>query len=181
MGNTPTTTIKTVTKTETVYVKPNNEEFKDAELDALKQEIMDAMVAKEFFEMQHKISCQYKFDDTFALTMMDDANSLQECIDLIGAYFKDLDPKLVTKFQGIFEACYKSKNMKNLDAVRNESLTYQTKSGNNAGMRMNYKIGVSKNKDWMKPNEFVMVIGLKFEVWGLDPSLVLMSKADLYE
>ena len=71
--------------------------------------------------------------------------------------------------------------MKNLDAVRNEALTYETKSGNNAGMRMNYKIGVSKNKSWMSPNEFVMVIGLKFEVWGLDPKLNLMSKAELYE
>ena len=181
MGNKPGCFVKTVTKRETVYVKPNKEEFKDAELDALKQEIMVSMTKKEFFPMAHQISCQYKFDDTFALTMLDDANSLSECIDLIGAYFKDLDPKLITKFQGIFEACYKSKNMKNLDAVRNEALTYETKSGNNAGMRMNYKIGVSKNKAWIEKNGFVMVIGLKFEVWGLDKSLNLMTKEELYE
>lgn len=176
MGNTSSRVV-----TKNVYIQPTKEELQDAELSLLKAQVKNEVKATTLPSIDNATNRQVSFEDTFSITMNDNSGAVTETKNLIGTYFEALDPKIIEKFQNIFQACYDSRNLKTLDAVRIETMSYQTKAGNNAGMRMNYKIGVSKNKHWLKQNEFVMIIGMKFEVWALDTKVKLLTKAELYD
>ena len=151
-----------------VEIQPSKKDFEDPILQALKSSIKSDVDNSELTDMVNQVVKQVNIIETFAVTFKDDPGAVDECKKIIRVYFKKLEPVCLEMFIEIFQSCYDSKSLASLDSTRKESKYFKTSKGNKAAMRMNYRIGVEKNRPQHKANEFTMVIGLKFEYHTVD-------------
>ena len=121
------------------------------------------------------------FEEYFFLKLTDTNKSTTEIRNLVKDKFRDQDPQVVEKFQDVFLAAYKSRNLKSLEACRKEALIYKTQRGKNNGITMVYNIGITNSQDETETKEFVMKIGMKFDIWKIDDKVQIIALDDMYD
>ena len=123
----------------------------------------------------------FTFEEYYSLKLKDSEVTGAEIENMIGEKFVSQDPEIVRKFQDVFLAAYQSRNLKSLDACRKESFIYKTRYGENNGVTMIYKIGITNSQDDNESKEFDMNIGMKFEIWKIDDKVEIIALADMYD